>query len=381
MVIAFWIIFSLILSIYIGYPFLLWVMGLFVKQTSKGSFSEANCPTVALVISAYNEEAVIREKMKNSLGLDYPKDKLEIIVASEANDGTNAIVKEFAQHGVKLFDFDTREGKAPTLQRVLPQLSADIIVFSDANAMYDAQAIKKLTRHFNDAQVGCVSGQLKYLKEENNNIGESEGAYWKYENGIKILESKLGSLLGANGSIFALRRELYLPIDYYRGDDFELPIKILIEGYKVVMESEALSFEKPSQKTKDEFKRKVRIISWNVVSACILFKNALRKGRLKVVFQLFFHKILRWFVGAFCIALLAVNIFLPGKFFFVFLLLQLFCYLLFFIALILDRTGRNVPKLMNIVYYFVLVNVASLMGLYKAIKLPQSATWDKARTG
>src|SRR5690242_8910588 len=176
MELAFWIAVSLLLYAYIGYPLLLAVLErLFAKEVRTGE----DLPTVSLIIAAYNEEKIIEAKLENSLDLDYPREKLEIVVASESTDKTDEIVQQFAERGVKLFHF-TRRGKAAMLFSSVPQLLGDIVVFSDANAMYSKDAIRKLVRNFADSRVGCVSGQLKYVQASNSQ-NANEGLYWRYE--------------------------------------------------------------------------------------------------------------------------------------------------------------------------------------------------------
>ena len=197
-----------------------------------------------LIISAYNEQDVIREKLENTLALDYPKEKLEVIVASEAADGTNAVVREYAGRGIILHAFEDREGKPATLYRTVPLARGEMIVFSDANAMYHRDAIRKLVRNFADPR-GMRERQA-HLREPRG-VGHRPGGNGLLGVRVSPVKEMLSRIMklsgGVNGSIFAIRKSLYLPVDRYRGDDFELSNRIQIAGHGVILEPEALSFE------------------------------------------------------------------------------------------------------------------------------------------
>jgi len=375
--IVFWLTAFLIVYSYFGYPIILMVLGLGKgKKVSKRKIT----PTVSLLILAYNEEKIIREKIKNSLDLDYPRDKLEVVVASESTDRTNEIVREYAEQGIILYSFKEREGKQATIYRVIPLLKGEIVVFSDANALYQRNAIRKLIRNFNDPEVGCVSGQLKYVSSQEASIGKTEGLYWKYEVFIKKLESGINSVLGANGSIYAIRKKLYTPISKYRGDDFEIPIKIAQKGYKVVLEAGAISFEEVSMKTREEFKRKVRIIAWVWTSTLILLKDSFKKRQFLLVFQLISHKILRWLVGLFLALIFSINFFLLDKSLYLGLLvIQITFYSLGIWGYFKEKRGEKSNELINVTYYFCAINLAAVLGIFKTILGKQKPTWQKVR--
>jgi cellulose synthase/poly-beta-1,6-N-acetylglucosamine synthase-like glycosyltransferase len=373
----FWFFLFLILYCYLGYPLILVVLGiLFGKKIKK----EEITPSASLIIPAYNEEKVIQKKIENSLELDYPKEKLEIIVASESNDKTNEIVKEYRDKGVKLFAYLGREGKDYTVYRTIPKCRGEIVVFTDANGMFKKDALKKLVRNFADPKIGCVSGELKYINPQKVSIGESERLYWKYEIFIKKLENKNQSVLGVNGSIYALRKKLYSPLSKYRGGDFDLPIKVAQQGYGVVWEPEAISQEEVSSTTKKEFERKTRIIAWVWRSARILLKDSLKKNQPFLVFQLISHKILRWLIGFFLIFIFLINIFLISNPFYLFLFIcQVGFYSLAIFGYLIDKRGKKLNKLINIAYYFCMVNFAALTGVINGILGKEKPTWKKVR--
>jgi len=377
MQLIFWLSIFLIFYSYFIYPLILVILGMFFKKEIKRA---EIIPSVSLLISAYNEEKIIQEKIENSLNLDYPKDKLEIVIASESNDKTNDIVEKYKNRGVKLFSYSERRGKSYTIYRVLPKCQGEIIVFTDANAMFKRDAIRKLVRNFNDSHVGCVSGELKYLNPRKAVVGESEGTYWKYEVLLKRLESKIQSVLGANGSIYAIRKKLYSPLSEYWGDDFGLPIRILQQGYKVIWEPEAVSEEEVYPETIKQFNRKIVIVGWHFKGAFILLKDSIRKFQLLLVFQLISHKILRWFIPLFLILIFLSSIFLLNNIFYLVLFIsQLLFYFLALIGYLKEKRKKKINQIINLVYYFCMVNLATLIGMIKGLFGLQKTTWEKVR--
>lgn len=367
---------SLLFYVFFGYPLALYFLSWFLRKEPQKS--EA-LPTVSLIISAYNEQDIIADKLKNTLHLNYPSDKLEVIIASESTDKTNEIVGQFADKGFKLQSFEDRAGKAATLFRTVPHAHGEILIFSDANAMYEADAIQKLVRNFADKRIGCVSGQLQYDNLHGTGVGMGEGFYWKYEMLIKIGESRLFSLLGANGSIFALRKNLYLPMAYERGDDFELPVKVALQGFGVILEPEAISREKSCERPADEFKRKARIIAWNTKSAFLLLKESAVQKKPLLFFQILSHKILRWFFPFFAAGLFISSLFLGAGFFRAVLLLQIAFYILGLAAYMLENAGIKVPKVLVVPHYFCLMMAGAFEGLRRLLFTRQKTVWEKVR--
>jgi len=368
---------SILIYIFIGYPITLWILSfLFGKEVNKKDI----CPSVSLVISAYNEESIIRQKIENSLGLDYPKGKLEIIVASESTDKTNKIVNEYKEKGVILYAYEKREGKRATLYRTVPLAKGEIIVFSDANAVYQEDAIKKLVRNFSDPKIGCVSGRLRYVNPKQFAIGKSETSYWEYDFILKSLASRLFSLAGGvNGSILAVRKDLYDPIDRYRGDDYEISCRVEINGYGVILEPEAISYEKTSENSKQEFQRKVRLATWNLKSTMLLLTEAMQKGRLLTVFLLFSHRFLRYTTPLWVIFLFISNIFLLDGRLLYFFFLQIIFFSLAFSGFIMEKINHKTNSLFFIPFYFCMVNYAALLALTKNVFGKTEMLWEKVR--
>jgi len=376
-IIIFWLSIVLIFFSYFGYPIILVILGSF---KSKKIRKTEIIPSVTLLVPVYNEEKVIRKKLENSLNLDYPKDKLEVIVASESNDKTNEIVKKYENKAVKLFAYSGREGKQFTIYRTIPKCSGEIVVLTDVNGMFEKSSIRKLVRNFNDTSVGCVSGELRYVNSKKGMNKESEGLYWKYEIWIKKLESRIQSVLGANGSIYAIRKNLYSPLSEHRGDDFELAVRIAQEGYWSILEPEAVSFENFSETIGKEFDRRVRIVGWVWRSALILLKESIKKGQLLLVFQLISHKILRWLVGLFLAMIFFTNFFLLDRPLYLGLLLfQIAFYSLGILGYFKEKKKKKSSRWINIIYYFCAINLAALLGVFKSALGKQRATWQKVR--
>lgn len=377
MQIIFWLSVVFIIYPYVFYPLILFLLGL---TKSKKIKKKLITPNITILVPVYNEKNFIGKKIENILSLDYPKDKLEIIIASESDDDTNEIVNQYKNKGVKLINYSSRKGKQFTIYRTIPKCSSEIIVLTDCNGIFNKNAIKELVKNFNDLNVGCVSGELKYFNPKKEATGEIEGLYWKYEILIKKLESKIQSVVGANGSIYAIRKKLYSPLSEYRGDDFELPIRIAQQGYGVVFEAEAISLESFSKTIREEFNRRIRIVGWVWKSTLILLKGSFKKKKFLLAFQLISHKILRWFVGLFLIIIFISNFYLINKpLYLCFLLAQVILYFLSICGYLKEKKGKYSNKLVNIIYYFTMINLASILGILKSIFGKQAPTWQKVR--
>jgi len=215
---------GIVLYTYVGYPVVLYLIGLF--RGRRVLRNDNYTPRVILIISAHNEERIIRDKIENSLALDYPKDKLRIVIASDGSvDGTNDIVREYESHGVALKAFDRREGKSATLNRAVLGLDGDVLVFSDANAFYREDAIRMLVSNLAQDDIGCVVGKLVYVTNHSY-VGKGESLYWRYESFLNALESRINSVLVGTGTIFAVRRELFFPLAKDVAIDFQLPAEV-----------------------------------------------------------------------------------------------------------------------------------------------------------
>ncbi|HER43448.1 MAG TPA: glycosyltransferase family 2 protein [Candidatus Eisenbacteria bacterium] len=366
---------GIIVYSYVGYPLVLLVMGIFRKR--KKEPPELRRPSVALIISAYNEERVIREKIENTLKLDYPKELLRIIVASDGStDATNEIVREYETRGVQLRAFAKREGKSATLNRAVLGLDEEIIVLSDANSFYREDAVERLVKGFRDHRVGCVVGRLIYL-DNLSYVGRGEGIYWRYESYLNKLESRLGSVLVATGTIFALRRELFRPVLQDVANDFQLPAEVAMQGYSIVYEPEAIAYEQSTYFCKEEFSRKRRIIVRGLTGYRHLrggFGGSFR------TFQFISRKMLRWWVGPMLPLLYLSNIALIGETPFLAIFLLQTAFYLFAAVGALLRRGVVRSKIFLVPFYFVIVNIAALAAIVTYFAGHRLSSWEKAET-
>ena len=368
----FWLFVFIIFYVYIGYPLVLKIINVVGKSIKKGE----TLPYVTLFIPAYNEANVIKAKIENSLSLKYPIEKLEIVVASDGStDGTGHIVKDFPYKRIILFESTERKGKNSIINEYIPRCNGEIIVFTDANSFFKADAIKKLVKSFNDERVGCVVGNLKYI-DESTSVGKGEGIYFRYESMIKELESKLGTVVAATGSIYAIRKSLFSSLDLDVANDFAHPIQIADRGYKIVFEPEAVAFEKATSSVAEEYKRRVRIVTRGI-TAFIRYRKPYHMLRGMWGFCFVSHKLFRWFIPFFLIALFLINLFLYSPFFKVTLYSQLAFYSIAIIGLFFK--GKS-GKLFTVPLYFCVINLAALTGILRYILGKRQSIWEAAKT-
>lgn len=374
----FWLFAVLVIYVYFGYPLLLAVLArLFPAPDSPG---DAQQPPVTLLISAFNERQVIAEKIENALGLAYPPGRLEIVVISDcSDDGTDEIAQNYAPRGVRLIRQQQRLGKTSGLNLAIPQTAGQILVFSDANAIYQPDAISRLVSHFSAARIGYAVGNARYLEGSAQSAAASEGLYWKLETWLKQKESAFGSVVGGDGAIYAIRRELFTPLRPTDINDFLNPLQIIARGYRGVYEPSAVCLEHAGESFEKEFRRKVRIVSRSVNAVFREPRVLLPWVQWRHWFGLVSHKLLRWLVPVFLLVILAASLALRKMpFFEVMLGLQLAFYLLAAIGLLLERRGSS-AKIFYLPYYFVLVNIASLLGIFKFATGSLSPTWQTVR--
>ena len=336
-------------------------------------------PPLSLVISAYNEASVLRRKLDNAVSLEYPRDRLEIVVVSDASDdGTDAIVAEYAARGVRLARQAERRGKTAGLNRTVPSLKGEIVAFSDANAMYEREALLKLVRNFADDNVGCVTGEARYLDDGMSVADIGERAYWNYEIQIKRYETALGSMVGGDGAIYAIRRTLWRELPEDAINDFLNPLQIVVAGWRAVYEPEAVCYEDTAGGMRTEYRRRVRIVSrsWRAVFQAPGVLNPFRVGVF--TWSLVSHKMLRWLSGGIGVlaAIGAVNAVARG------FERQPVSVLLVMIgvgvAAAVTPAGRRLARLL---LYFAVINAASLVGVLKGSLGKVSGVWAPPRQG
>ena len=376
----FWLSSFLICYVYFGYLILSIALGeLFKKALEK----KETLPHVSIIIACYNEEINIRAKIENLLRLDYPKEKLQILIASESTDKTNEIVSEYKERGVELYAYNNRRGKTLLLHDTVPLAKGELLVFSDANVLLKQDCVRKITRNFYEKTVGAVTGAVTIKNSGISSISWGETIYKRYETALRRSNSKLGSVLNPDGAIFAIRKELYRPISPKRGDDFELVIRVLLRGKYSLFEPEALAYEEASVNASQEIKRKVRMVSWFLKSACLLLGEALLNLKIGLALQIISHKILRWFSPYFFMIIFISNVLLwnYGLFYNISLIIQSAFYVLGILGLLVFGRGKKKPPIfIRAADYFLVFNYAFLAGTIKGMFSGKtSSAWEKSR--
>jgi cellulose synthase/poly-beta-1,6-N-acetylglucosamine synthase-like glycosyltransferase len=343
------------------------------KKIDKGFFE----PNVTILIAAYNEEESIDNTLRNKLDLDYPKEKLEIIVISDGStDRTDKIVKKYVGQGVKLLRQEPRAGKTSALNIAVPEAKGEIICFCDANSLYAADALNRLAENFKDPNVGYVTGKMIYTNPDGTTIGQGCSMYMKYENGLRSLETNLGSIVGVDGGIDAIRRDLYTPMSLDQLPDFVLPLRVVEQGYRVVYEPKAILKELALKTANEEYEMRVRV-SLRALWALNDMRQILSFKKFKLFsWQLWSHKVLRYLCFFFLIGSYFTNLALwpysySYKIFFVF---QNICYLSAVASPILEKTGCR-SKILYLSNYFVLLNLASAHAFVKFLLGQKQVIW------
>lgn len=371
-------IFAIIYNLFI-YGIILKFLNFFSETTLTKNIR--NFPTITVLCPAYNEEKHIEKKIKSFLALDYPKDRIKMIVISDdSTDNTNNIVKKYEkEHNIKLIIQKPRKGKQSGHNLVEPSITTDYVLSTDADSIFNPSAVNELLKVIEpDEKIGLVSGQLQLLKKNNNDSGE--GFYWKYEGWLKKLESKFYSILGANGSIFIIRRNLFTQVHPASVDDFERTLIIMKQGYKAKYNPRALVYEEVTEKAKDEINRKIRIITqeWFCLRRHINIFNPFKY--FKITFMFISHKLIKWLFPLFSLLILFSNLFLlKDTFFLLIFIIQLIVYLLGTIGVIVENNDKKLPKFMKIFTYYVSMNYSAFMAIIKFVKGEQFATWTTVR--
>lgn len=368
---------SFILYSYVFYPLLLLVLSKLYSRPSPRGVSA--WPKVSIVIAAYNEEKVIAKRIENCLALDYPPGHLQIVIASDgSDDGTAAIVSRYADQGVTFLNYQQRRGKVNVLNETVPRVQHAIVVFSDANTVFEKDAVKQLARHFQNPRIGCVCGRLKFVNAQGSRTADLEGVYWRYETFLKTVEGSRGALLGANGAIFAIRKELFFhcPPDTIV-EDFVLPMKILEKRYQVIYEPQALALEEAAKHIIQEKQRRVRIGAGDF-QALFMLLGMLDPRRGFPALAFWSHKVIRWFVPFFLILAFAANLPLVDTHpvYRVTMILQCLFYLSACVGQVLSWVGRQ-SRIFSLCYYFVSMNLALLLGFFNFLGRAQKVTWAR----
>ena len=374
----FWMGTALVVYTYGIYPAVIWVLStIFSRHRAIPAERDHDLPTVSLLIAAHNEESVIAERLENAVSSDYPSDKLDIVVASDGSrDRTIAIVREFAERGVRLLDYKQNRGKAAVLNAAFEEVTAEIVVLSDANTGTNPSAIRKLVRWFQDPDVGIVCGRLILTDPRTGRNVDS--MYWKYETFLKKCESRLGGLLGANGGIYAVRRKLFRPIAPNTiVDDLVLPLSIkLTTGCEIVYDAEAIAHEETPATIASEFARRCRIGAGDFQSIPVLWR-LLNPAQGWIAFTFFSHKVLRWLCPFFLAGILVINVLLLDKpLYQLTLALQIALYTTAAIGSSFSGAGV-IGRSIRLTTLFTTVNLALLVGFWRWISGPQRGSWER----
>jgi cellulose synthase/poly-beta-1,6-N-acetylglucosamine synthase-like glycosyltransferase len=382
-IIVFWVAVFLIMYTYIGFPLGVVLRGLLWRHPYQDK-KFTNPPIVSIVIAAYNEAKAIPAKLDNILSLDYPGDRLEVVVASDGStDGTDAIVERYNERGVRLLSLP-RVGKAAALNAAVNTSNGEILVFSDANSMYKADAIRKLVRPFGDPKVGGVAGNQIYKTEVSGGSStDGERAYWSFDRILKQFQGKSGNTLAATGAIYAIRRSLFRPIPDGVSDDLVTSTGVIVQGFRLVFAPEAIAYEPVAATSQVEFGRKVRVImrSWK---ALIFRRELLNPSRYKFyAVQLFSHKVLRYLVVFPLLMLFWVSPFLwqAGFLYQMATLGQVAFYCCALVGWLLNGTRFGRKKIFTIPFYFCMVNAAALVAIIKVLQGHQIKHWEPQRQG
>jgi cellulose synthase/poly-beta-1,6-N-acetylglucosamine synthase-like glycosyltransferase len=382
--IIFWLALGLIVYAYAGFPLLLLVRARIWRSAAVIRTASIE-PPVSMIVVAHNEAATIAAKIENAYSLDYPADKLEVIIASDgSDDGTNEIVAEYDRPGLRLLILP-RSGKIPALNAAVMQARGEVLVFSDANSMFAPNALRALVAPFADMRVGAVGGNQCYVREGAQHMASSgERLYWKYDRMLKTAQSRVGSITAATGAIHAIRRELFQPVPTGVSDDYMTSTRAVASGYRLVFEPAAIAYETVAPSERAEFSRKMRIIVRGLRGLWItrdLF-NPIRYGFYSV--QLFAHKFLRWSICWLLLTLFASALLLftraPIYRWAVYAQSGFYACAALGMALHNTAAGRQrAGRILGLPFYFCLANYAALLAWFQVLRGRRLDVWSSTR--
>jgi poly-beta-1,6-N-acetyl-D-glucosamine synthase len=381
--IFFWSIVLIIIHSYLIYPLSIYLL----KKTVKKGVNSVNKfePKISILIAVYNEELVIEKTLRNFLNSTYDILKIEFIIGSDnSTDKTNEIITNLKNiiPNLQFYPFSKRRGKSQILNDLVKYATGKILVFSDANTIYQSDALTNLVRHFTDSEIGGVSGRLLLLDHERAaESGNQESKYWEFENWIKENEGSMGCLIGANGGIYSIRKDLFIPLptDSPVMDDFYISLKVLEQRKKFIYDKSAIAREEIASDIKIEFRRRIRNNAIDLSS--IKFIKELLKPKFGIIsYGLWSHKIIRWLSPILLIILLITNIIIFNVclFYSYLLLFQVLLYLCSYFGYLSTRMGiKFLP--FTLCYYFVFMNLALLLGIFRFLRKKQPAFWQSTK--
>jgi cellulose synthase/poly-beta-1,6-N-acetylglucosamine synthase-like glycosyltransferase len=376
--IIFWVSAAALFYTYVGYPLLLAL----VSRLRPRAVRRAECePSVSVIITAYNEERDLAAKLENTLALDYPQELLEIIVASDCStDRTDEIARSMTARGVRLHRQTERLGKTAAQNAAVEQARGEIILFSDATTHYQPDVLRALMPNFADPTVGCATGRVIYMDPAKSSVGHGTRSYWGYEFFLKQHESNVCSLIGVCGCLYAVRRSAYVPLYNEACSDFVIATKMVEQGLRAVYEPDAVCMEETNQQADKELKTRVRIITqtFSDLWRNRAMMNPFRSGFYAI--ELISHKVMRYLVPLFLIAILVATSWLAPQsiFYAVILVGQIAFYGAAALAWMLEKVGLH-NRLLAIPQYFVLANLASLIAFYKFLRGERYVRWEPIR--
>jgi len=386
--VVFWASLAAVTWTYAGYPLLLLALARRRRRSPhppRPTEDPPFEPTVTIIVSAYNEEKAIRRKLERTLALDYPPEKLEVIVASDSStDRTHDIVRELGPRGVRLVVLPERAGKTAAQNQAAAAAKGEVLIFTDATTELDRGSVRQLCASFVDPRVGCVGAELEYVSEGGSAVGKGGGLYWRYEKRVKELESQVSTLIGVSGCLYAVRANAYRPIEPDLISDFVVAGDVFQRGFITVYGGGTVSSERTHEETGREFEMRVRVIvrTINALVRRARMLNPLRYGFFS--FQLFSHKVLRYLVPELLIAIFASGLYLAlaggssAPVYRAFLIAQLALYLAAAVGWLRQRLGLRLP-FVHVPFYFVVVNLAALWALMLYLRGERNVTWTTVR--
>ena len=374
MELLFWFSFLFIFYTYVGYPCLLFIWERLAGRKVNKAYIE---PKVSIVIAAHNEEKHIGKKIENCLGLNYPKGMVEVIVVSDGSeDRTNQIAGGFQTEAVRVLHYKERKGKAYALNLGVSQAKGEILFFTDARQILEKECLRELAANFNDSDVGAVSGELVLLQEGRPDSVEGVGLYWRYEKWMRKKESRINSVLGATGSVYACRKHLVKPIPPETIlDDVLIPFQGILKGYRSIFEPKAVAFDHVAADVQKELKRKVRTLAGNY-QALLLEPRLLHPLKNPVFFQLMSHKMARLLVPFAMLVLLVSNFFIASGVYWVCFVVQL----TFYVLALTSKWGPDnlLGRMMKVSNVIMMMNYAALASGLKFLRDPRNIDWEKS---
>jgi len=362
----FWFFTILIFYVYGGYPMLLSIVIYLRRRSIRRELDYFEVPSVSVIVAAYNEEKSIGRRIKNLREQDYPKDKLEIIVASDGStDKTVEIAKQLVC--VKVLDFKENRGRAPIQNDGVKIANGEVIVFTDSETGFKKDFLRRITEYFFYEKVGCVVGNLVY-RTRGTNISESEGFYWKFEKKLRRLESDLGILAIATGACMTVRKNLWKDLTPIDDCDFTTPLDVILQGYKVVYAPDAIAYDIPPSSIKGELKVRIRQTSKNLIGT---LRRWAWRGWIKhpfVSWGLLSHKILRWFTPSYMIGAFISNLFILDKG--IFYQLTFAGQVIFYVIAVIGMVGEFLKiriRIVSTIFSFCVANIGMGIGVIKGL--------------